>query len=435
MSVQNIGSGLTAPPGSLPTGRLFLAGASEFADTLNIGQIIQGRVLRGFDGNRYLVAFGNDERMVDSGTPLTTGEILYGRVVGLGDRVELQRIYTASQEKALQRANTAPAAPRAERASSADGTALEDLLQRYRITLSDADRTTLLRAMRAADDSEAMSLAGAMLSKLGLPQANVLLDALYQAQVLRSDPTATRTIEAASIPQVVVPPEPTAELQLSSVRGLADLLRKTLEAKTSESQSNAESPGAGQALSGRVVSDHAPGKGITVQGAALSSKRPRAALATDDDSRPALRDSLADRVLNVQTGGVVSHRSGLLPLLIGGKLVEISFAMFEQKKPASQAQGLQHRQVVFSLRTESLGRVEVLARIAGAHVRVQIATNSEDRSAQAARYADSLKSALSESGWSVDEVAYGLRAEGGPDSAVRSVIEHVVSLDSLNRLV
>jgi hypothetical protein len=32
-------------------------------------------------------------------------------------------------------------------------------------------------------------------------------------------------------------------------------------------------------------------------------------------------------------------------------------------------------------------------------------------------------------------VAYGLRAEGAPDSAVRSVIEHVVSLDSLNRLV
>lgn len=431
MSVQNIGSGTTAPPGSLPTGRLFLAGASEFADTLNIGQIIQGRVLRGFDGNRYLVAFGNDERMVDSGTPLTTGEILYGRVVGIGDRVELQRIYAASQEKALQRANTAPASPRAERAPSVDGTALEDLLQRYRITLNDADRTTLLRAMRAADDSEAMSLAGAMLSKLGLPQANVLLDALYQAQLLRSNPTVTKAIEAASIPQVVVPPEPTAELQLSSVRGLADLLKKTLEAKTSENQGNAAGAGPGPSLSGQSVA----AQGVTVRGAALNSTRPRDALATNDDSRPALRDSLADRVLNVQTGGVVSHRSGLLPLLIGGKLVEISFAMFEQKKPALQAQGLQHRQVVFSLRTESLGRVEVLARIAGAHVRVQIATNSEDRSAQAARYADSLKSALSESGWSVDEVAYGLRAEGAPDSAVRSVIEHVVSLDSLNRLV
>ena len=431
MSVQNIGSGTTAPPGSLPTGRLFLAGASEFADTLNIGQIIQGRVLRGFDGNRYLVAFGNDERMVDSGTPLTTGEILYGRVVGIGDRVELQRIYAASQEKALQRANTAPASPRAERAPSVDGTALEDLLQRYRITLSDADRTALLRAMRAADDSEAMSLAGAMLSKLGLPQANVLLDALYQAQLLRSNPTVTKAIEAASIPQVVVPPEPTAELQLSSVRGLADLLKKTLEAKTSENQGNAAGAGPGPSLSGQSVA----AQGVTVRGAALNSTWPRDALATNDDSRPALRDSLADRVLNVQTGGVVSHRSGLLPLLIGGKLVEISFAMFEQKKPALQAQGLQHRQVVFSLRTESLGRVEVLARIAGAHVRVQIATNSEDRSAQAARYADSLKSALSESGWSVDEVAYGLRAEGAPDSAVRSVIEHVVSLDSLNRLV
>jgi len=414
MSVQNIGSGASSLPGTISSGRFFLAGASEFADTLNIGQIIQGRVLRGFDGNRYLVAFGDDERVVESGTPFTTGEILYGRVVGIGDRVELQRIYPGSTEKALQRSNTAPETPREERAPSADGSALEDLLQRYRLTLSDADRTALLRAMRGADDSEAMSLAGAMLSKLGLPQANVLLEALYGAQLQRSNTTAAKAIEGASIPEVIVPPEATAQLQLGPVRALADLLKKTLEAK---------------------ASDHALEKGITVQGGALNSTRSRVAPPNDDGSRPMPRDSLADRVLNVQTGGVVSHRSGLIPLLVGGKLVEISFALFEQKKPVPQAQGLQHRQVVFSLRTASLGRVEVQARIAGSHVRVRIATSSEDSTSQAAQYADSLKSALSESGWNVDEVAYGIRADGAPDPAVRSVIEHVVSLDSLNRLV
>jgi hypothetical protein len=437
MSIPNVGTGTTLVPGSIPSGRFFLPGASAFADTLNIGQIIQGRVLRGFEDSRYLVAFGNDERVVESATPLTTGDILHGRVVGIGDRVELQRIYAASQEKALQRAATAPEGPpRAERTTSADGTALEEILQRYQITLSDSDRTALLRAMRAADDSEAMSLAGAMLSKLGLPQANVLLNALYEAQLTPSSSTAAKAVESASIPQVVVPPEPTAQLQLSSVQGLADLLRKILEVKTSEDRGNADGVGAGQSTATASFSERSvSGKALMVQNAVINSTRPRDALAASDDSQRALRDSLADRILNAQTGGVVSHRSGLLPLLVGGRLVEVSFALFEQKKPATQAQGLQHRQVVFSLRTEQLGRVDVLARITGAHVRVQITTNAEDSTSRAAQYNDSLKSALSESGWSVDEVAYGIKAQGAPDSAVRSVIEHVVSLDSLNRLV
>jgi len=152
-------------------------------------------------------------------------------------------------------------------------------------------------------------------------------------------------------------------------------------------------------------------------------------------ARRKVQESLAARILNAQTGGVVAHRSGLLPLLVGGKLVEVSFALFEQRRPANQAQGLQHRQVVFSLHTEQMGRVDVLARITGGHVRVQITTDSDERTSQTARYADLLKGSLSESGWNVDEVAYGTRLENPHSTVVRSVIEHVVSLDSLNRLV
>jgi len=132
---------------------------------------------------------------------------------------------------------------------------------------------------------------------------------------------------------------------------------------------------------------------------------------------------------------VVAHRSGLLPLLVGGKLVEVSFALFEQRRPANQTQGLQHRQVLFSLQTEQMGRVDVLARITGGHVRVQISTDSEDRTSQTACYTDQLKGSLAESGWNVDEVAYATRSDSAHNAAVRSVIEHVVSLDSLNRLV
>jgi len=422
MTVQNIGAGVPFT-GTSTAGKFFLSGASSFADTLSIGQIIQGRVLRGFDENRYLVAFGADERVVDSAIPLTAGEILYGRVVGLGDRVELHRLYGNSQERSSQRESAAVEA-RPPLSPAVNGSAIDNVLQRYRIELTDADRATLMRAGRGADDPEAMGLAGAMLSKLGLPQSSVLLEAMYRAQfAVGTAPSAADATRSESLPQVGASWGRDAQLQESSIRQLADLLGTILERKVAAApRADADAADTSRATAGLEVVQYTP-------------SRQQTDLLGDGESRRKLQDSLAATILNAQTGGVVAHRSGLLPLLVGGRLVEVSFALFEQQRPPSQAQGLQHRQVLFSLNTQQMGRVDVLARITGGHVRVQITTDSEERTSQTARYADLLKGSLSESGWSVDEVAYGVRAENPHNPVVRSVIEHVVSLDSLNRLV
>jgi len=420
MTVQNIGAGVPLT-GASAAGKFFLPGAGAFADNLSVGQIIQGRVLRGFDENRYLVAFGSDERVVDSAIPLTAGEILYGRVVGLGDRVELQRMYGNSQDRSSQR-ESAAVEPRPPLSPAVSGSAIDNVLQRYRIELTDADRATLMRAARSAGDPEAMGLAGAMLSKLGLPQTSVLLEAMYRAQLASGvAPPAAVDAQRETLPQVIASWGQSAELQASSIRQLADLLGSILERKIAAAP-RATTPEAGQAAPGLPAVQYSP-------------SRQQTDLLTDEDSRRKVQESLAAMILNAQTGGVVAHRSGLLPLLVGGRLVEVSFALFEQRRPANQAQGLQHRQVLFSLQTQQMGRVDVLARITGGHVRVQITTDSEERTAQTAHYADLLKGSLSESGWSVDEVAYGVRAENPHNAVVRSVIEHVVSLDSLNRLV
>jgi hypothetical protein len=421
MTVQNIGAG--APlTGTSTAGKFFLPGAGAFADTLSIGQLIQGRVLRGYDENRYLVAFGGDERVVDSAIPLTTGEILYGRVVGLGDRVELQRMYGNSQEKSSQR-ESAAVEPRPPLSATVSGSAIDNVLQRYRIELTDADRATLMRAARAADDPEAMGLAGAMLSKLGLPQTSVLLEAMYRAQFATGTaPSTADNTQRESLPQVSASWGQSAQLQASSIRELANLLGSILESKTDAQPPLASASDSSQATPGSQAVQYSP-------------SRRQTDLLADEDSRRKVQESLAARILNAQTGGVVAHRSGLLPLLVGGKLVEVSFALFEQRRPANQAQGLQHRQVLFSLHTQQMGRVDVLARITGGHVRVQITTDSEERTSQTARYADLLKGSLAESGWNVDEVAYGVRTEDPHNAVVRSVIEHVVSLDSLNRIV
>ncbi|MCK7581364.1 MAG: hypothetical protein MZV65_40845 [Chromatiales bacterium] len=87
MSITNVAAGSSAALQGAGN-RLYLAGASEFADKLTVGQILKGRVLRQYDQSRYLVGFDGNERVVDSAVPLRTGELLHGRVMAVGERVE-----------------------------------------------------------------------------------------------------------------------------------------------------------------------------------------------------------------------------------------------------------------------------------------------------------------------------------------------------------
>lgn len=429
MSVQSVGLGSSLPTSIPAGGRFFLPGAAEFADTLNIGQIIRGRVLRGFDGNgnRYLVAFGNDERVVDSTTPLTTGELLHGQVVGLGDRVELQRVYPRPAPQTARASNAPVTDPGAGKRQSADVEALGQLLQRYQVELSDSDRAVLTRAARGAADPQAMGLVGAMLSKLGLPQSATLLEAVYRAQLGLAAAGAGEPPDP--VPQVTVPANPSVASQATSIRDLSELLARIVD-------SNAEGePAAENSAQASVASEMPAGQAMVPSGATRRSQvgRPPVRVSGQGVRQQSL-GWIADRVLNAQTGGVVTHRTGMLPLLVDGRLVEVSFAVFEQQRSQTQ-RPLQHRQLRFTLNTERLGRVDVLARIAGGHVRVQIATSDEALASQAAAHADSLGAQLREHGWTVDQIAHDTRAPDGLNAVVRSVIEHVVSQDSLDRLV
>lgn len=429
MSVQSVSLGLSLPASTPATGRFFLPGAAEFADTLSIGQIIRGRVLRGFDGNsnRYLVAFGSDERVVDSSTPLTTGELLHGQVVGLGDRVELQRVYPRPATQTARANDTPGTDPGVGKRQSADVEALEQLLQRYQVELSDSDQAVLMRAARGVADPQAMGLVGAMLSKLGLPQSATLLEAVYRAQLGLS---ATGAVEGAeSVPQVTASADPSVAAQATSVRDLSELLARISDSHA-DHESSAETP-----VQASIASETPAGQAMIPSNTARRSQSARPPVrASVQGARQQSLAWLADRILNAQTGGVVTHRTGMLPLLVHGRLVEVSFAVFEQQRSQTQ-RPLPHRQLRFTLNTERLGQVDVIARIAGGHVRVQIATSDETLASQVAAHADSLGAQLREHGWTVDQIAHDTRPPDGLNTVVRSVIEHVVSQDSLDRFV
>src|SRR4051812_9305217 len=149
-------------PQSGATGNLSLPGGDDFAGKLQMGQIIKGRVLRHYEGSRYGVEFNGREKVVDSGVPLQTGEILYGKVVGLGDKVELERVRMPAVQTARDEA-----VPQA-RPWSMGGDAARlaaDLFEQYQGNLTPEQAQVIEQSVRGAGDKQSMALSGLLLSK------------------------------------------------------------------------------------------------------------------------------------------------------------------------------------------------------------------------------------------------------------------------------
>jgi hypothetical protein len=375
--------------------RVSLPGGPELSK-VTLGQFIKARVLRQYEGGRYLVALHGQERVVDSAVPLRTGEILHGRVVAIGDRIELERVDTDTQPSApaLQPPADAAAPP------TTDG--VQASFDRYRATLDPAGREVLQRALRGAQQPDSMLLAGVTLSKFGLPQHPVLLEALYRA--LNAAPAAT-------------PPLAARDPGAASSAPAAGQIREALQQKFSDQPAPivlAERGGEQQIDNGE--------SGTSAE--QFSQNDPGAAAAR-----------LGRWMLNAQTGGAMAHRLGSVPLLVGGRLLEVEVALFEQSARGARPGDARHRRVVFVLETEHLGRVEVAAQLADSRVRIRVETQRTESTQFLARHADELKSALTGLGWSVDEIVYGTLPVDGGSVAVYAVVEHVIAQDSLNRLV
>ena len=141
-------------------------------------------------------------------------------------------------------------------------------------------------------------------------------------------------------------------------------------------------------------------------------------------------------ILNAQTGGAVTHRIATLPLLLDGELVELDVALFAQDDSAQRepkADGIRHRELVFALTTEALGRLEVRALLANGHMRLRIAADSSASSERLAEHAPTLEASLQRIGWEVDEQRYESRSATG--GVLASVVEHLISPGSVSRLV
>ena len=131
----------------------------------------------------------------------------------------------------------------------------------------------------------------------------------------------------------------------------------------------------------------------------------------------------------------MAHRTGTIPLLVGNRLMEVEIALFEQRRHAGPKTDARHRHLVFRLNTETMGTVEISAKLAGDHVRVHVISEDDRAAKPLSSESQALRTALGDAGWKVDEVVYETRSPGDRNAAASAVIDHVIQQDSLNRVI
>lgn len=409
------------------TNALLVKADDDFLSKLTLGQIIKGRVLRSYEGGRYLMDFYGQQKVVDSAVPLRQDEVIHGRVVGLGEHVELHRI--APQTANAAQSNDEAPRQQAPLTQNKWQRLVNETFERYRGTLSAEDAQLLQRMAARADAAADVALSGLVLSKLGLRIAPEFVQALFA--------TFRNVAKEGSFPPIKSGPR----LEMSAVHRnendpevietLAVILRKLVNdlpetewralmgqaamaaSETSDPENSADTR-ANAALGGDAGGQERAGQG------------------------PAQDLSLARWILNAQAGGALAHRALTLPLMLDGRLVELDIALFEQA-PRRDGQGannaLRHRQVVLSLDTEQLGRVDVQAMLAGDRIRVQVSSDDAEGADYLSLFGDRLSADIEALGLGVDELRYAAR-EGSSDNAVlRSLVEHFVTPGSVNRLI
>ena len=364
----------------------------ELPSALSLGQIVKARVLKHYEGGRYLVSLEGRERVVDSSVPLSTGELVRGRVVAVGDRIELQPLPAAAGDDASQISIQGKADEPTD--------ALGATFAQFGLQLDDATRAVVMRSLKGAADPQATVLAAMTLAKLGQPQQPELIDAVQG--LLRRRPAAIPAEASKDALPVAPGPQLVAQLQ--------EALRSTL------SPSHSEQPAPLAAAPLQVGSENAQQQGFGSPGGSFG-------------------EQLGQRVLNTQTGGAVSHRAGTLPLLLGGRLVEVDVALFDQGARQSRQGEARSRHLVFLLDTASLGGVEVSARLVDSRLRLRFAADRESTLDLLAGRRDELARRLAELGWTVDEIAYEPREGAGHNAAYRAVADHVVAQGSLDRKI
>jgi len=331
-----------------------------------VGKLVEVTVVNKSGPGRYGVRVNGQSHSADSTALLQPGSTVLAVVMAAGAQLELRAL---SPDEDPQIAQT-----------------LATLAARHRVELSGTATRQILAFAGNTDAPAASVRAGLYLQKLGLDVTPDALAALSSVQQPSHDSTASGH-EATVIPQ--------------TVNSLSHLI---------------------EAAIGAPDGSHATGQSGTDTGFDDAKQQ-------GGQPRPKF-GGLAQELLALSDGGAVEYQFTSLPLMVGGKLVELDMALFQPR--ANPATG-SPRRLVTSLNTTQLGHLRIVAQSHNEQLNVCLESNSERGVALLSEAGNTMCERLRELGWQVE--SFRCEHTNGVASAASDIIDHVLTNGSLDRAV
>ena len=421
MSLPPIITGLLGALGSGGQAQTFsLTPSPTLRDGLKVTDVITGSVQSNLGNGKYSVQFFGEKYIVESPTPLKADEILHGRVVGIGDKVELQRVFqekAAADKQGIKQANLQHLYDHGKA-----GLRAAEVLQNYRVALSADEQLALISVLKGSGESEAVTLSAVVLNKMGLPISTSSLSTLYpvlsttlQQKFNLQDITAHIDFKAGS-------GSGAAATSSETIAGLSAFIASVVNELPEAQLKNKPSTETNESDLNDANHDLISGQDD------LNSENGNQGQTSDDllfDTRRLL--------LNAQSDGAVSHRVAVVPFMVNDKLIEVDVALFSQRHQFNE-NSIKYKKIVLSLNLDMLGKIDIEIALANKHARVRMNTEKNIITDEMVKYMPQLKNDLQSHQIKIDELSYETSAADNLGKVIGSVVDHYVTQDSLSRV-
>lgn len=396
-------------PPSLPplTGQTPTGAETGSAKNLQLGQVFLAKVLRVYQNGSYLVDLHGRQHVVDSTIPLRQEEVFRGKVVGLDEKIVLEKMVDAE----AMRAGEAEPALKFDWGAKDLAADLQAFVRHHQSAFDGRIWNTLIRAASRTSYPQLVLSASVFLHKLGLPVsaelavnlARHLAGDVQLRSLLKNDALHLQTdiATAQAVMQSSEASKMVAEYLKKKSEDSSDYARAILkQLKAQEQSSNSE----------------------------LQSADHDARNFKDDSEQAAFQ-----WLMNAQLGGAVSHRLVVVPFVLGGKLVELEMSLFDQNENTGTPSELKSRVIHISLNMEHLGKINAVINAVNKNLRVQFSSDSEAGLQMLASHNQHLTTQLQNLSYQVDELGYSV-ARAASDMVVRPIMDLVSNADSLSML-
>lgn len=397
---------------------LLLTPDPTLRNDLKPNTVLSGKVQSNLGDGKYLVSFIGKDYVVESTSLLKADEIIHGRVIGVGDKIELQRIYqekASADKQSIKQQNW-----QLLYESGKSGFRMAEVLQNYRVTLSADEQLSLLNFLKGSGEAEAVALTSVVLNKVGLKVSDSSLKILYP-------------ILSSSLNQKFTLQEITAHIDFETSSGAVTDSKTISELSAFIASVVSEFPEVFQ--KSKINSENIKEELLAAENDFSNTDNDLNTNNGESSQDKNMYDFDARRVLlNSQSDGTVSHRIAVIPFIINEKLIEVDVAFFSQRHHHASDNSIVYKKIVLSLNLDMLGKIDVEIALANRNARVKINSDKNIITEEMVKYMPQLKADLEVQKIKIDELSYETTVSNDLGNVINSVVNHYVTQDSLSRI-